>query len=537
MNTINNRGGYAVVYGLFVLMLATVAGTAILFMTQKDHIASADYAGSRTSSIAAMAALKAFEGQCSANPTLTYAILQKYINNHNCKWLFGANTTVDNTQELKIDLTANTNGPEYSARIVGFDSVNSYIVIEGIGYDGSGGKKKVLASYELGGLNLTTVYSIPGYGMYLGGSLTNSNAQINILGNVYLSMNGCGNCQHFNVGGTITGDLKTASTSNYLMIPSTGALTVTGKAFIRCPMEVQAVFRVNDKAGFEMGYNNFTSTIQLYGNSYFNQTANFGSANCVVGHTTNLVRYNSAISLDRFSTGFSARTSVTTTMSLADSLGMTSGDESPYTVTMPSWGSGVVKDVAAGTYQVSDVTSWWTSQQTAGKLYQDEWLILRLTGAITMNGNGTFYNRVIWLTNGYNINSYGTPGYATWYDCDDASNTMIYVTGTSVLDLWGVPNNKRFRGYIYFDSPNTSNLKLGGDNTVINGAICYKQGAFNLNAGKLNIVYNNGSLGQSALQEYIDLGIIAPPGMAGTTPKRLDLVDFKIRPNLLGVQL
>ncbi len=525
-NMINNHGGFAIVYGLVVLLLVTVSGTAILFLTQKDRVAVADYASIRSSSQAALAALKAFEGQCQKAPDTALAILKKYSSDHEYKWLLGSSSAVANIEQ-KILFGSGANAPKYSARILGFDEDNSFIIIEGIGYDGNGGKKKVVASYQLDGIVMSVPAPIKVYGLYLGGTLGNCNSTVNITGDVYLSMDGSTNPQHFNQGGTITGNLKTGNKSNVLDISSN--LTVTGKAFIRCPLMCNNAFRVNDKAGFEKEINPLNQQMQLFGDAFFNSTYP-SSWNSNVNMNGHAVKYNPALPVAKF-TNTSSATSASG-IDIATELGMAPGDEYADSVIMPTWPGGVVKNVS-GSISASDVETWWTQKQTAGKLYQNEWLVLELNGDVSMNGGGPFAKKVIWITGSHVMNVNGN-----WYDCADGSITMIYVNGSGYINGLGVPANKKFRGYVFENSTSSNGISYQfGSNTTFYGAIHHGKGNFNLNSGPLNLVFNAGSLGQTAIQELVDLGLIIPSGSTTVLPPGLNLVDLRIRPTMLGMQM
>ncbi len=527
------HGGFAIVYGLAVLLIATISGTAILFLTQKDRSAGADYAGMRASSRAALAALKAFEGQCAIAPDTSLAILKRYISDHTYKWLLGPTAAVANTEQ-KIEFCGTSNGPKYSARIIGYDSVTSLITVEGIGYDGSGGKKKVTASYRLDGLKYAATPPKPAFAAFLGGALQNVNDTVNITGDVYLSLLGDATSQHFNYGGRITGNLKTRKTTD-TMLDISDPLTVTGKAWMRCKLQPKDTFKILGKAAFEKGFQNFDKAIDVYGTSYFNQSSNLPSANCIIGHSNTVFYYDYAITSDRFTSGFSSKKSVSSLMSLADSMGMSPNDERPDTVILPSALTDLALHVSGGSVSANTVENLWTNQRTAGKLYKDKWLVLQLDNDITGGGGGPFTKKVIIMTGNHSINA-----GVNWYDCADTSNTFIYITGTGLMNDFGVPDNKKFRGYIYVNSSSNVIYKFG-KNTTFYGAICHAKGSsFNLNTGPkgtLNIIYGPGSLGASAVAELSNLGLIQQAGTTVFTTPGLNLADLKIRPSLLGIQM
>jgi hypothetical protein len=510
---INQRKGFAIVYGLLILLFITITGTAILTLTRSDRDSASHYQSSLVATQAAQAALKAVEGQMANAPDTMAATLRKFLTNSKYKWFFGG-SVADAYNFRVINLGSNS---KYSAEILEFDSKNLLLTVEATGYDNVGSRKRLTALYKLDGLSSPSLKSIRPYALYLGGALQNCNSPINIKGDVYLSMvSGSSPTQYFNNGGTIYGNLKTG-TSNSFGINSGAALTVTENAFIRCAMQPQDVFTVKGKAGFEnKGFSNFTSKFQLYGNSFFNNTNSFGSSGCVVGHGSNYVRYNSGMGSDRF-TGFSSKASVSSQMSLADSLGMTAGDDAADTVKLPTWDAGVVKNVSAGTYSVDDVILWWDDQNSLSKLYNGEWLVVQQTGNVQMLiGSGTtFTKKVIWITGNYTLdgNIGGSPP-GGWYDCSSVSHTLIYVNGNGHLNNWGVPSNKSFRGFIYVNSTYAyEQIYKFGTGTTINGAIEQAKGAFDLNGtspsgGTFTIDFSAGSSGQDAVQEIVDLGIV-----------------------------
>jgi hypothetical protein len=508
----NKNGGFAIVYGLIILLFVSLVGTSLLYLVRTDRESSIHYQNSQVALQAAQAGLKAVEGQLTVAPDTMTATLKKFMANSNYDYFFGI-TVADAANMQMINLGG---GPKCSAKIIGFDSTNSLLTVEATGYDGIGARKRITATYKLSGLSAPSLKSIRPYALYLGGELDNCNAPINIKGDVYLSMIGSDANQYFNNGGTINGNLKTG-TSNSFGLNSGGALTVTGNAFIRCAMEPQDVFTVKGKAGFEnKGFSSFNSTFQLFGNSFFNESSSFGSSNCVVGHSTNYVQYNSGSGSTEF-TGFSFKASVSTQMSLADSLGMTAGDDACDTVKLPTWGSGVVKNVSGGPYSVDDVIAWWNSQNSLGKLYNGEWLVVQQTSDIQMLvGSGTqFTKKVIWITGNFMLDGDigGTPA-GGWYDCSSTSNTFIYVNGSGHLNNWGVPSNKSFRGFIYVNSTYAwGQIYKFGTGTTVNGAIEQAKGVFDLNGttpsgGTFTVDFSAGSSGQDAVQEIVDLGIV-----------------------------
>jgi hypothetical protein len=417
------------------------------------------------------------------------------------------------------------------------------IVIEGIGYGSNGGRKKVIASYRLDGFKLTDRPIGTNYALYLGGEIQNFNTTISIKGNVYFSMVGTTN-QQLNKGGIINGNFKTGGSSNKLIFNDN--LTVTGNALVQCNISTQNnLFKIEGNAGFtnaSLLTSNSQREVRIDGNGYFTQTANFGDEDCIDGDdgggTT--VYYNtSKVSANRFK-DFDHRAQIAnSTLSYLESqLGFSSTDAT-FTTNFPAtWDAGVVKLVHGG-IDGPTVDSWWNVQKAAGKLYQNEWLVLKLDGDAHANTPvGTFSKKVILIDNNYTID-----GYANWYNCTPESNTFIYITGnSSKFNDMGVANGSMFRGLIYVNSTTGSTVQYkfgtGSGTATFYGAIHHTSASFNLNSGgPWTLDFSNGSLGQSAIQEIVNTGLLLAPGLTTPPPRIMTLVDLKIRPKLLNVQL
>ncbi|MBN1575674.1 MAG: hypothetical protein JW913_03930 [Chitinispirillaceae bacterium] len=535
----NNQRGFAVVYGLVILVLATIAGTALLFITHKDRMQATDYTGMRNASQAAVAALRACEGQFLNDPDEALAILTKYKNDNTFEWMLGTAANAD--EEQKIALGSGADAPQYSARIVRYDDANSFVMLEGTGHLANGAKKKAYAAYQLGGLGLSNRPVDMSYGLFLGGQLVNCNDPIHIEGDVYLS--GIGDWgpdnQHFNQAGKIFGNLKTASSSNILDFSQ--QLWITGNAFFQCGLMPKGVLTVDGLAGFTFtgGYKNWDVGMQLNDNAYFIAPSNLpaGRVNGISGKT---VYYDSPITSDRFS-GFNPKTPASqTAATIAANLGMTTNNEVGFGLNLPgSWGSGVVQDVAGvgSDHEVSAATveSYWTSKSDAGKLYQNEWLVMQLTHDVKITG-GNFIRKAIWITGEYQLD-----GCENFYNCSDESNTLIIVNESGDISAMGPGNNCNFRGLIYVNTTCTWDMKYQfGSNSNFYGAIHHaSQTTFNINSGNadsVRILFTH-PLAQSAIQEIANTGIILAPGETAPAERTLILVDTKIRPTLLSMWL
>jgi hypothetical protein len=151
----NNRNGFAMVYGLIILLMITVCGTGIFFMMRKQQEASTNYRSSQAAVRAATASLEAFKGQLELAPDSCVAILKKFLSNSNYKWLLGS-SSVANVEQFQ-----QYNGQRFSVSIKSYDSVHAVIVVEGHGYDALGGRKIITASYHLDGLSNKIYQNLP----------------------------------------------------------------------------------------------------------------------------------------------------------------------------------------------------------------------------------------------------------------------------------------------------------------------------------------------------------------------------------------
>ena len=528
MRRVHNEHGFALVYGLVVLLIASVAGTGMLFMSRKSSAGASEYAKVRMASLAASAALKACEGQFLDDAVTAFAILKKYDEDDSFKWLLGDATGADSEQRIKM-WDSSAGSPEYSAKIISWDRENHYLTIEGTGYVPRGGKKRALAVYELSGIGEVTAPT-PNYALYLGSYIQNLNCPFNIQGDMYISLGGVSGEQHVNggSGGTVNGNLKVDSYSTN-MLDLSGAVTVTGNALVLGRLKLQGPFTINGKAGFTNDIPVFNSTIQIGDDAFFSQTGDFGRTDGVVGLPTKTVTYNSAISSDRFK-NFHKIPATMTDEEVAAAVDMTTDPAEPYTVDIGVIPASKIMDTAVSSLTGSTVESWWANQQAAGNLFCGEWLVVRLSGNPNVNG-GYFTRKVIIMVSSMNVNG-------NWYDCSDESNTMIYISGENGQPGGiGVPSGKQFRGFIYCDNRWGATYQFG-TGSIVYGAIQHKRGMFNINNGVLNMDFREGSPGKSALQELKDCGVVGEPGGgAPVTTGEMVLTDLKIRPKLLAKQM
>ena len=518
-----DQGGFAVVYGLVVLFLATLAGMSLMYMSRKDKESSSDYSKMRDAAIAARTALSAFEGQFGKNSDLAVATIDSFCSDTKYRWFFASSATLSSSEKRKY--LRNDNGsPSFSARIMKYDSVNYLIQVEGIGYGGHGGKKRAIGIYKLEGVkNLTASAGTPKHALYLGGASQNFNGGYNITGDVYFSMNWGDQSINGNAAGIINGNFKTGDSNNRLQV--NGNLTINGNAYVRTPMNINSgTVRVNGISGFQKEFTALNTQMKLNGDAYFNSTYPY-NWNSNVDMLNHIVKYNPAINSGKF-VNTKAGSGSQSNIDIASKVGMTNTNEAPVAVNMPSFPAGVVKNVS-GDITGEQLDALYNSN--SGSLYNGEWLVVRTSGWVNMKG-GNFTKKVIWLVDANGINSNSGQ---SWYNCSDESNTMVYATGGS-FNMY-LADNYKFRGYLYNNST-SSTIYQFGNNTIFNGAIHHSLTSnFCINGGTLNLQYGENSSGQSALQEFGTLGIVIPPGGSGVPGKTIALIDTRVRPRLLGV--
>jgi hypothetical protein len=427
------RNGFATAYSLIFLLLVTVVGTAILFMSRISRQDVAQYRDSEASARAAAASLRGVEAQFQSSPKVALAIVRKFTSS--LPYLLGDSTGAGTEHKLMITGTSMS----YSAKILNVDTVNHLLLVEGTGYDGSGGQKKVTGLYFLDGLSGLVKYPSVKYALYMGGGIECINSCLTIIGSVYL--------------GPYSGTTGGKNTTN-----GGGAVHITGN------------FKAQSGISLTLG-----DSLVVSGTAYL-QNLSLTNSNKLKAGSTDVTMI---------------------------------GNDSPDSLLNPLPADLISKEVSViGSYTVATLESMWA----ANLRYNIDWLVLSMTGDVNISTTAqAFTKKVVWITNGFalSINANSTQG---WYDCDDLSNTFIYVNSNGHLSNFGVPDGKRFRGYIYLNTTYSSqNTFSFGKNTTFNGAIGIKRGVTDINAGgPLTINCDEGSIGQAAVQELIDLGLLIP---------------------------
>jgi hypothetical protein len=547
----HNQKGFGIIYGLLILTIATVGGTAILYMAQKDRSTTTDYANIRSSSEAAKAALRAFEGQCATAPDTTLAILKKYEGNHSYKWLLGPSSASAGTEQT-IKFWNATNAPRYSAGIVGFDSTNGYVVIEGNGYDGYGGKKKVVGAYQLEGMSLvstSTTVNSSRYGLYLAKDGENFNFGMTINGDVYFG--GTLSIQAQNaVPVRINGNLKTASVATAaggIKSP----LIVTGNAYFRCAVDVQNYAdTIYGDAGFERNLSMAKDVVVKGNNAYSNASAS-GTGKIVMQSSSKTLLHSGSFPSANLSGGTPSSYG-TTIPDIPDRLGMCPGVEGAVTIDLSSIPSGNRKSYATvlgsssaaltagpiNTYYTNNPTQLWNGYLVIA-IGASEWPQWSGTP-------GTLNCKVIWIIPaGKCLNP---PGSTYWYNSSATSVSLIYLSpGAQLVPLWW---SGTLRAIIYAtgNATDQTQVQYYCNGQTLTGAIITTStyaSAFECSGPSGNVALTI-TYDDAIIDDFVAKGIATRTGSCvisggggggGGSATALKLVDVKIRPTLIGFQM
>jgi hypothetical protein len=507
-----NQNGFALVYALVVLTLATVGGTALLFLVQKDRAMVTDYVKMRSASLAANAAIRACEGQFMNDTGVAIAILRKYKADSTYKWMLG--TAPANTEQIKQLWTGN-DSPKYSACILGFDQTTYSIVIQGTGYGSYGGKKRSIASFYLGGLTTTTptTGNRGKFAIYIAKDGDNINYPLTINGNVYFG--GHFTTENSGYAITINGYLKTGVSTTEATILNTWI--INGNALFQCPVEfANYASTINGKAGFTKNVN-CAIGLAMGGDAFFTSTINAGSG---FTYKVNMQNHKATYSSSSFPTSYLENASSTvknTSLDLETSVDICDGDESPVTIDISKIPSGKILSynnslganvdltgTALNNYIAANPTKLWTVNGS-------KYLVIRITYNVDFPSfnttSGIFTGKVIWILE----NNPGITPNFNWYASDTTSSlTLIYAGGTSAI-----PNNTQLnplgwsgnlRGYIYLTGTAAVTYKLVAG-AKLKGAINHESAGADLETNSaLTINYDD-----AVVQELVDIGIATRP--------------------------
>ncbi|HEX3020660.1 MAG TPA: hypothetical protein VHP36_10180 [Chitinispirillaceae bacterium] len=509
--------GFAVVYGLAVLFVASISGISIMYISQKDHNSASDYSKMRSAAVAARSALDAFEGQCISQPQNVLDILKQYNRNPSKKWLLSDVGHAGSEQKIKF-LNSN-DASTFSACIMKFDSTNLLMQVQGIGYGGSGGKKNAIGIYKLEGIKASSTW-IPKDAIYLAGEGRSFDILTKVKGNVYFGADV--RFQGGAVGSVIDGDFKTGPSDkkSEFDIP----LVIKGNAYFQTPLKVLGTYglTIHGKSGFEKEINTNPS-FNLFKDAFVNGNM-IGTGRLEMNY--NPVIYSGLHNIaNKFYQASPAAVNNNGLIDIASRLGMQSGND-------PSLNSFIINIPDEKIFNISKLAGWsnFTAANVQAK-YDDAalknqlwngFLVIKIDKDANMGVSfTTFTGKVIWIVDKkINCN-------ANWYKCSPSSNTLVCVRSGGYIEDMGSAFN--FRGFIYVEG--TGSVKYSWRNGhSINGAIHHtsEKSGFHLNAGgSLDITFDAG-----VLSEIMGTGVI---GYSGGMSGGLILADTKIRPKLVSI--
>jgi hypothetical protein len=523
------NGGFAVILGLIILFAVTISGMALLYISSKDKTATTDYAKVRVANVAAQSALKACVGKLQMQPDSAVKILQSYLADHSKCWLLSGPASAGTAQ--RYDLTSGLGAHRYSAKILAFDPTDLIIQIQGIG-EGSDAQKKVVGIYKLSGMS---TQAASGYALYLNEG-KNFDNRVTVNGDVYINSK-----FHFNAGSNlsvINGNLK-SGVSNTDTCSFGANITINGNVFIQSLLKANGDNRltVNGLTGV-LGniWIDGTDPVHCNDNAFFTSTVT-GSANVssrINMHNHSYTYVNGTISSRISNASSNVSSPAMTGNDVALSLGMKSGNETPWQVDLTK--ITVSPRIINNEWQLSaDKLNTFYSSGNKCTIGGKEYLVLKLesgqsagfNNGVYPNGN-EFNGNVIWIIEGtLHCNS-------AWILPSSNTLQFIVVQGSGLINQFG---GASVNGYIHVKNSGKINYDLKGNayytNMTLNGALHHIEitaDSYQSNAASNNFVIN---YDQAVLDNFIAPGLIVAPNVSGGT--QLILTDVKIRTQLLSL--
>jgi len=533
----SDEKGIAIFITLILLFIVTIAGVTILAVAGRDRIASSDMSAVRGVAEAASTALDACENQLSQKSQLMVTVLNKYSKDKSYRWFFSADSTSAN-KEKKVSLG---NGYFYSAEIMAFDTAKNVLQVRGIGYGRSDEQKTVIAQYKLTGIQLKTgVMDIPRYAIYLAGNGRNFDQKFDVDGNVFVAtafhINDAHNCR-------IRGYLKTGYNPDSISSINGQNLVIDSGAYFGTGLKLNshAKVTVEGKVGVEGALDIPEVLLNVKGEGWFNGAFNDGKPNTTlsINMFNNTINHRGSLTMSRVENKTENNVNGNIT-GIAEKVGIGNTNDQP-------WGldtSGLYeKATTVGTKLTAESLNQAYENCTEDKLINGYMVIHDDAGEFELkDSNVKFKGKVIMLLRkNIHINS-------NFFDMEGNARILMIVTGfgggehqrPTVNGLAGFGDNYNFNGLIYLKDAAKLNV-VNHKNFTINGAIHLANGAcgWQLNNGTdpktINVKFN-----KDIISDFVSMGIIIIPPVAGATPSpsqvgSFKLTDFKIRPQMLSV--
>lgn len=512
--------GIAVLLGLFMLFVVTIAGISLIYIAQKDKTASVDSASIRKVAFAANASFKAFESQLQLKPDTVAAILTKYAADTNYKWLLGA-STASALSETK--LVIGTSDLMCSARITAYDKTKQILQVQGTGFGSSNEQKSVYALYKLTGVQTATAAGTGAkYVLYLAGNGRYFNAKVDITGDIY-----CGSDFGFNAGAdssAVHGMIKSGVNTTLLGDFNAKGLVIDSLLYCGTGLRVNQPFTCKSKAGFE-GKLIINGIVTMKNEAWFNDT-NDGNAN--INMSSKIIHHSGKIRMVRVTSGTEDNKNAKI-LDIATQVGLGSTNDSAWTI--DTTGLLAKSFPTSGTVTGATMNALYSACPAAKKvngymIAYDQW------GASTDSSGVAFNGKVIWiLKSGLNVNK-------AFFKMDTASRILIYNCGTADINGFGGNNNWKFYGLVFLTNTTGITLDWTGTNTF-NGAIHLASPTTRWTCNKsatnllMKFVYN-----EAILKDFETAGVLHRPSQGAATGAAgaVVLTDCKIRPQLVGVR-
>jgi hypothetical protein len=515
---VRSNDGFAAVYGIVVLLVASIAGVSLITISQKDNISSIDQVKMRTAAVSAEAALRAVEQQCQNQPQVIIDIINKYVplgsNNGNKGWLLSDSANWGSENRILLDSTI-SNSPQYSARILSFNPDNMLMQVEGFGYGDNSGKKKVIGLYQLNGVEANLPYEK--FAVDIRGEARNFDRPIHITGNVCF-----GDAVTFNGGASgsiIDGTFQAVSTTQSVWF--SGSVTFNQKALFMGPVTSNVNFSLMDRAGFDQNIS-IDGIVDAHSDLYFNNSVGGNQHFDMNGNTAH--RGATVIPPARISNGSIVEDGPTIDVASVLSLSSTLPPALQFDVSSIPPANILRSSVVFGS-QV-DATAINNLYASSASALWNEYLVINVDNTLQMNrigGSNLVDHKTLWIIDGMLTVPSG------WYDCGTTSMTVIYLRGNGSSNDLG--SNGYFRGYIHLADHASViyNWRTGND---FHGAIHHSSSVSSFQANSGGLVWNI-TIDESVLDELVILGLLKIPGISSPS-KQLVLTDLNIRPKIIG---
>jgi hypothetical protein len=514
--SVQSNSGFAAVYGIVILLVASIAGVSLITISQKDNISSIDQVKMRIAAVSAEAALRAVEQQCENQPLVIADIVNNYVKLGSSTagkgWLLSTAANWDRENKISLDSTI-ANPPQYSARILSFNPDNMLMQVEGYGYGGTSGRKKVIGFYQLKGVDAVLPYNK--YAIDIRCEAQYFDRPIIVKGNVCFSdkLQFNGGASGSVINGTFQAVSKTAQ------VTLAGSVTFNDKALFMGPVQSNIIFTLKKMSGFYSSVY-VDDVVDARSDSYFNNTINGNRYFNMNGNTAH--RGSTYINPARISNGSliqdGTSIDVASVLSLSDTLPPSLQFDISSIPTANIKKSSVVFGSQVDATQINNLYASSTSS------LWNNYLVIRVDNSIQMNRiAGNLVNcKTLWIIEGAMTVPSG------WYDCGTGTMTVIYLRSHGSVNDLG--SNGYLRGYIHATDTTSVIYNWRTGNNFF-GAMHHSSptASFQLNTGStFNI-----TIDESVLEELMTLGLLKIPGVS-TTSKQVVLSDLKIRPRIVG---